>query len=336
MVKYFFISYILFTVTIQAFGQDEYIYTKEGATILRSRLLIEECVRGMNKTKADKTALAICECQVSKIDGYFTKKQYRKHTNNGKIDLSGLIKEDTAIERQINECYTNSNRTFLIEAEGFENEFISNCTNSIKKNTEKKLDTNLVKKFCSCQLNLIKTKRISDAEMKTLDNPNSILFYEIMYKCGDPFATDETINKNWNANLAQDINGPLVDTIRVLALNGMTYLRVKTGSMSQFWLFDTGASDLLINKDMETQLKNESVIKEENYLGIAEYEMANGMIDSCRKYKIDNVQIGKFSVNNITVAVTDKGKRIIVGKGLLNKFSNWILNNKDNTLTLTK
>ena len=172
--------------------------------------------------------------------------------------------------------------------------------------------------------------------MKTLSNPNSLLFYEIMYKCGDPFSEKETTDKSWNEKMGMDISGPPSDTINILTLNGLTYVKVKTGSMIQFWLFDTGASDLLINREMETILRNENLITDANYLGIGEYEMANGVIDSCRKYLVNNISVGKFTVKNIIVAVTDKGKRIIAGKGLLNKFSSWILNNKNNTLILNR
>ena len=207
---------------------------------------------------------------------------------------------------------------------------------SIKKNSEKKLDSNRLRSFCNCQLNLIKTKQLSDDEMEVLSNPNSLLFFEIMYKCGDPFIEKGEPGKNWNLQSANDITGPERDTIKVLTLHGMTYVKIKTGSIVQVWLFDTGASDLLITKDMEAELKKENFITAQNYLGTGEYEMANGMVDTCRKYQINNVQIGKFYINNIVIAVSDKARRIIVGKGLLNKFSNWTLNNSDNTLTLTK
>ena len=172
--------------------------------------------------------------------------------------------------------------------------------------------------------------------METLSDPNSLLFYEMIYKCGDPFLMKEEFTKNWNQNSEKDINGPAEDTIKTLSLNGMTYVKMKVGSMVKIWLFDTGASDLLINRDMEEALKKENALSQSNYIGTGEYEMANGMIDTCRKYMINNLQIGKFSVDNIVVAITDKGKRIIVGKALLNKFSKWILNNEENKLILLR
>jgi hypothetical protein len=224
----------------------------------------------------------------------------------------------------------------LLSAEGFADEFISSCVKGIQKNTERTLNLEKLNNFCACQRELIKTKKLTDAEVETLSNPNSILFYEVMYKCGDPFDDKKSYDLSWNEKAVHDISGPASDTINVLTLNGMTYVKVKTGSMIQFWLFDTGASDLLISKDMEADLKKEGVITASNYLGVGEYEMANGDVDTCRKYRIDNIRIGKFTVNNIVVAVTEKGKRIIVGKGLLNKFTTWILNNKENSLILNK
>ncbi|MEO7767980.1 MAG: retropepsin-like aspartic protease [Ferruginibacter sp.] len=247
-----------------------------------------------------------------------------------------MIKKDTLFGEEIEACYTGSGKSVLLQAESFHDQFISICVKGIQKSTEKKLDTNRLINFCTCQLALVKSKRISDAEMQTLSNPNSILFYEIMYKCGDPFSTEESTDIGWNQNSEKDIIGPSSDTVNILTLNGMTYVKIKLGSTTQFWLFDTGASDLLVNNDMETTLKNENIIKETDYLGIGQYEMANGMIDTCRRYKINRLQVGKFMVNNIIIAVTDKGKRIIVGKALLNKFSHWILNNKENTLILNK
>ena len=190
--------------------------------------------------------------------------------------------------------------------------------------------------FCNCQLKIVKNKKLSDTQINTLSNPNSLLSYEIMSTCGSPYLEKENTGGNWSGKMEQDIAGPVSDTLRILALDGMTYVKIKTGSLIQVWLLDTGASDLLINDEMETILRSENIITNANYLGIGEYEMANGMIDTCRKYLLNNIEIGKFSLNNIVMAVTTKGKRIIAGKALLNKFGSWILNNKNNTLILNR
>ncbi len=327
-------SIFLFTSTF-VFAQIS-IHTKDGLPILNKRALVNNCLNSLHKDRNDSVALAICDCQVSKLDRRFTTKQYRQHTSAGIVDVSALIHEDSSLQQQINDCYTNSGKTILMQAEGFEDEFISDCKKNIRANSKKKLDESRVAKFCQCQLQMVKTKKLTDADMATLSNPNSLLFFETMYTCGDPFKDKDESNSQWSETSAQDITGPLSDTVPVLNLDGMTYVKVKTGSLYQFWLFDTGASDLLINNSMEARLKEEGMITNDSYLGIGEYEMANGMIDTCRRYKINNVRFGKYLLNNIVIAVTDKGKRIIVGKALLNKFSHWSIDNQKACLVLSK
>ena len=317
--------------------QQNFISSKEGKPMLNRFNFINNCLRSLNKERTDKTAMTICECQANKIDGHFTNKQYRQLGNSDMVDLSGLIKEDTALYREIQRCYTGSGKTFLIQAEGFKEEFINNCMKSIRRNdTDGRLDTVRVRNFCNCQLNLVTSKQIADAEIEKMNNPNSVLFFEMMYKCGDPFREENTGSKNWNENAGKDVLGPASDTVRILTMEGMTYIKLKTGSMIQFWLFDTGATDLLINKEMEEQLKKEGMISQASYLGTGKYEMANGTIDTCRKYQVNNIQVGHYKINNIIMAVSDKSKRIIAGKGLLNKFTNWTLDNKNDLLILNR
>jgi hypothetical protein len=330
------LSFFLVSIFQQSIAQDTEIRSKEGIPLLNRRDFIRLCLNSLHKNRNDITAVKICECQSDVINGYFTRKHFNKYIKKGSINFSRLIKEDSVIDKSISDCYFNSGQTTLLHAEGFEDEYISSCVKGIQKNTEKKLDSNKVKSFCSCQLEFVKSKKISDLEMETLRNQNSLLFYEMIYKCGDPFIDSVAFSKNWHQHMEKDIKGPPTDTLKILSLNGMTYVKIKIGSMMNIWLFDTGATDLVINKDMEETLKKEQVITDQHYLGIGEYEMANGMIDTCRKYKINNVQIGQYTIDNIIVAVTEKGKRIIAGKTLMNKFRKWVVNNQDNTLILSK
>lgn len=318
-----------------ALGQEG-IYTKEGRVVLNRRQVVNNCLAALNKDRSDKTALAICECQANKLNNRFTNKQYKQHTKNNVIDLTGLIGEDSLVQKEIQECYLASGQTILLQAEGFENEFVEQCRKSIQSSSDKTLDPGRLDSFCRCQLQMVKTKRLTDQEMNTLSNPNSLLFFEMMYRCGSPYANKTDKESNWAPSSSTDVKGPAADTINVLSLNGMTYVKVKIGSLVQVWLFDTGASDLLVNTETEATLKKENVLTQTNYLGVGEYELANGTVETCRRYRVNGVQIGSFSVDNVIVSVSEKGKRIIVGKTLLNKFRSWSLNNGENKLFLHK
>ena len=317
-------------------AQTKFLRTKEGRPILDRNHLVYSCLKTLHKDNTDKLAVSICECQISKLDRHFTYSQFKQHTTDGIIDLTTMIKHDSSLNKSIQECYSSTGQTTLLEAEGFEDDYIEHCVKNLRENTNKKLDSTRLQAFCRCQLELVKSKKIKDEDMRTLSDPNSLFFYEMIYNCGDPFNDDIKNQNNWNQNSKNDIQGPQEDTLNILTINGMSYIKARIGNLLKVWLFDTGSSDLVINKEMEGELKNEGLINQSNYLGIGQYEMANGLVDTCRKYMISNLKVGNFTVNNIVVAVTEKGKKIIIGRSFLNKFEYWQLENNKQTLILSK
>jgi gag-polyprotein putative aspartyl protease len=326
---------VLFLNATKVKAQFDYVYSKDFKIIFTKKAIMNDCLSRLDKTSADKAAVAFCECQADKINYKFTNKQYKKYTKNRVIDIAALLNEDSVVKKELEECFLNSGKAIQLSLGSYQG-YIKGCISNIYASTKKKLDSNNVVKYCYCTIELLKTKKISEAQMESLSNPNSILFYEIMYKCGSPYSDEDSKYRNWSASNVADIIGPLQDTIAILNLNGMTYVRIKIGSTIQFWLYDTGATDLLINTEMESILKKEGILTETNYKGIKEYEMANGAVDSCKQYMVNNVIIGKFSINNVSIAVSDKGKKVIVGKSLLNKFSFCLLDNKKDILILSK
>ena len=108
------------------------------------------------------------------------------------------------------------------------------------------------------------------------------------------------------------------------------------GGTSRVWMIDSGASDLLISDEYAAELKNKGFISDAMFIGEGRYSLADESVISCKRYKIDNVKIGKLTVNNLILAVSKQGKTFLVGKSLLNKFSAWSLDNKNNLLILKK
>lgn len=328
-------SFFFILISGTAVAQNGYIKTKEGKSILFRHVLLLDCLKSMNRDSNDPKAVSICECMIDKIDGEFTSRQYRKHTKKGVINLPALIKEDSSIENAIKNCYTNSGNTALLFAEGFEKEFMERCINTFSKESAGK-DSNAIKDFCKCELNMIRQEKLSDSVLNELINPNSLLSYKLMYKCGIPSAQKGEPINNWNKSMKQDIKGPDIDTVNILAMNGMSYIKLKIGNKILVWLLDSGASSLLVDSSTERFLKEDNMINESNYLGTGIYVMANGDLDTCQKYKIDGVQIGKFYIDNVILAVSKRAKRILAGKALLNKFRSWKIDNQNNILILAK
>lgn len=329
------ISFIVFIQSFYLAAQNsDFIHAVDGTPIMNRRQLVFDCLGNLNKDRSDPVARAVCECQVNVLDRTFTKAQYKKYTKKNAIDISALINDHPSVRQRMDDCIKATGQTVLLSTLTSSEKNIQLCMESILQATNKKLDSNKVRNFCICQSETIRTKRLTDAEIKKLEDPNSLLFFEMMYRCGDPFLSESTESRAWTKNSIQDIKGPIIDTIPVLGINGMSYVKVKIGSQILVWLLDTGASDMLISNEIETILKKENVLTDQNYIGSSEYEMANGSIEICRKYKVSDIRIGNYYVNNIVVAVSDNAKRILVGRSLLNKFSSWKLNNTDNTLII--
>jgi predicted aspartyl protease len=317
-------------------AQEDYIFSKDGTRMFNKRGLVFNCLRSLNKDRSDPVAMQVCECQVNAIDGYFTRAQYRKYTKNNVTDLPAMITQDTVLNNRIQACFTATGRTVLMSAERSSQGYIADCIESVKASTNKTLDSVRLKNFCGCQVELIKVKQLSDAELQTINDPNSLLFFELIHNCGSPYASKEFSGNEWTASAARDVRGPAADTISILDVGGMSFVKLKIGSQVLVWLLDTGASELLITKEMEDLLKKENILLQENYLGTEEFEMANGQVEPCRRYRVNNVRIGKFYLDNIIVSVSEKAKRLLVGRSLLNKFSHWTLDNRTKTLVLSK
>ncbi len=110
-----------------SYGQDEFLYSSDGRTILKQRELIQNCLKNLNKTKTDQTALEICECQMSLLNRRFTYKQFRKYTSKGIIDVSKLIQEDSIVSQSIEDCYKSSGKIALLAAQANSAEFVKDC-----------------------------------------------------------------------------------------------------------------------------------------------------------------------------------------------------------------
>lgn len=344
MRRKFIFSIVFLVIFFGGVAQDDdfYIQTISGKNIIERRVYVNDCLKKFKKDRTDATALAICECMASKIDKRFTNSQISRFTtwnilqNFTSLQLGELIKTDTLLSEELKRCHTSTNKSTLLGVEAFESNLIDTCYSNISVKYRGRVDTTKLRDYCKCQLDLIKSKKIPDTEIANLHNPNSLIYYQFYYYCDFPLLKKDTIDRSWNILAKTYVEGPDSDTITVLNFKGMTFVKVKIGSNRQVWMLDTGASDLLLTKATEDQLKNDGIITDSSYLGTTEYEMANGILDTCRRYKIDGVKIGKFKINNVIAAVSDKAKNILIGKTILNKFTSWVLDNRNNYLILIK
>jgi len=146
----------------------------------------------------------------------------------------------------------------------------------------------------------------------------------------DPFAPT-----NFNPNSFEIISDKSKEEVKLFQQSGVFFIGISIGGITEQFIFDTGASDVLISKELERLLISNGYLKRENYLTDGFYRIADGSIVRLRRLLIPELKIGNFTLLNIEASVTNSNT-LLLGKSVLDKFKSWNINNLKQTLELTK
>lgn len=146
----------------------------------------------------------------------------------------------------------------------------------------------------------------------------------------DPFAS-----KNFNENQFEIKSVNNNGTIKLNSKNGVYYINITIDNITRKFILDSGASDVLISKELEKSLIRKGFIKKEDYLPDGLYKIADGSIIKCRRLLIPKLTIGEFTLLNVQATV-NYSDTMLLGKSVLDKFTSWNIDNLSKTLKLTK
>jgi clan AA aspartic protease (TIGR02281 family) len=130
--------------------------------------------------------------------------------------------------------------------------------------------------------------------------------------------------------------GKSVVNIPLKKLGNSYYVKLFIGGIGYDFLFDTGASDFLINKKIEKNLINAGIIRKEDYLENETYEIADGSKVEMRRVKIAKLKFGSIYLENIVAGISETNTQPLFGISALNKFQTWKINNKTNILSIKR
>jgi aspartyl protease family protein len=147
----------------------------------------------------------------------------------------------------------------------------------------------------------------------------------------DPFAPN-----NFNSNSVEIKSSSALSSIKLSMQNGVYHISVTIGGVTRYFVFDTGASDVLISQDLESALLKNGTINKTNYLAPALYRIADGSIVQCKRLVIPKIIIGNYTITNVKASIGVGSVPLLLGKSVLDKFKNWSINNQTQTLNLTK
>lgn len=321
-----------------ALSQDynEYIHSKEGRELVTRHNLVTACVLNYGASTGNREVTKVCECQVDLLERRYDNKQIKNYRKKyGENALPHLIKDDTLLQQQIRDCSKNSN-VALYNNPAYRQSFVTKCIENIKTSSGKPVNDSLAGLFCNCAADIMEQRKITIEKMGELSDPSSLLYNEIAYKCGSPFLAASDVAKDWKASNSNDIVGPPVDSVPVVSIMGIHKIKIQIGSEIRVWMIDSGASDLLVSDAFAQTLKAKGFLSEAGFIGEGRYSLADNSIILCRRYKIDSIKVGNMIVNNVILASSKDAEVFLAGKSLLNKFSQWSIDNKNNFLILKR
>jgi clan AA aspartic protease (TIGR02281 family) len=117
------------------------------------------------------------------------------------------------------------------------------------------------------------------------------------------------------------------DKIRLplIKLDNLFYLNITIGNNKYQFLLDTGASDMLINSEIEEHLLTTGILRKSDYSESIRYTFADGSQKVFKTANLYTVKIEDSNFSNIKVAIGDSNSALLLGMSFLNKFD-WKIN----------
>jgi|GEM_PF-6022983 len=117
--------------------------------------------------------------------------------------------------------------------------------------------------------------------------------------------------------------------VSLIRENGVFKLPVTiNNSTTSYFIFDTGASDLLISPNLKAKLiSNNSLSEQRDFLRRANYMDANGDIETCNVYSLKSVKVGNREIANVTCAVANNEiTDMLLGQSFISKLGQFEIN----------
>jgi len=326
-------------------GQTQILKTKDGIEVGSRQDFITTCVNGVNMKTLHIHGVEIdtytyCSCISDKLIPTLNSEEIIEAAEKNEMEELFLKKENLGI---IRECYEG---TFTIEDDfkfkdidsGGMNQKVATkyCVDAIMNGpidgTEWTLE--IAEEYCNCAISKMYVEGYTYKDILEIESEDSEAFNEIAVPCINDIMKSQALLEPSNSYMPADIIGSdLSSKVSLLDYLGQGYkVKIQIDGVTKYYLFDTGASDLLINNDLERELLLNGSLKKEDYIGTKVYTLADNKTVEAKLVRLSNVVIGDYTVNNVTAALLVEGS-LLCGKGFLDKFRKWELD-KDKKLLI--
>lgn len=345
--------------------KSQYLYTSDNKLIGNKNQLIKECAGEMDEDDMDEAAKnELCECILFQMASHLTYKEFNKLIEAEDFDFEKAFenKKHQAMANGVLECI------FTLMQDGgviasFQEEFMSECVKGFEQEAAStpalaSVDATV---YCGCMLEkILENKELTKDFMSQADDEDSPLIAEAALPCVlramgadeegvaeedsvivreiDSVTMEEVVTKQpAPPKKSADVKGDVLSAEVPLTRYMSAYmLKVKIGTVEGKFVLDSGASDILINKEFEKKLLAAGAIKKTNEVGVKTYALADGRKVNAKVYNVSGIQVGGFTVDNVVTGVLSDDASLLLGKSFLDKFTRWEIDNGKKALYLER
>jgi aspartyl protease family protein len=109
---------------------------------------------------------------------------------------------------------------------------------------------------------------------------------------------------------------------------------VLNGTVRQYAILDSGASNLQIPQEVADELRRSGSLTDADGLGQRRYILADGKGVQQQVFRLRTLQIGDKVMENVVATVSAPNSRVLLGQSVLRRLNGWAIDNVRNTLTL--
>jgi hypothetical protein len=328
-------------------GFGQILLSKDGMPLGDRQQFIAECIRTANDSLFNYNGLIVetdvyCTCVSDHLIPEMQSADFFKAVEeNAMSDF--LLREDN--QKILIDClFAHSDRLSKIQLlqqalQSLKDQSKAGCVESFREDKKMRnvFSTESLEAYCECSTEKIVAAQLESREIGDLNDEDGVAYHEFVLPCLSLLLERKTKRSLFPPNKPEDIVGG-EDSCAVAFINfsaELMKMKLSIGGVTKYFLFDTGATDIMISQELEQELLASGALKREKYLHTSEIIAAGDNIVPTQLAIIDNVVIGDYTVNNVIISIVP-GDPIVIGMSLLAKFSNWKLNMENEQIVLYK
>ena len=330
------------------FGQT--IKTLDGVEIGDRSRLVRLCVKGADDKKIEFNGISFsaksyCSCVIDNVFPTILSEEILRAMQYDNI-MEVLLRDDRLdLIMECAEDHVKVEDDYKI-SEIRDNEMakilgVRQCINEIISDEEQFLSLDQAKLYCECAVEKVFDMGYTFGEINQIENENSNIFNEVAVPCMNNALQnlteeDSESDKYDGEHLIEVVGLGKSSEVPLINYMGQGYkIKLNVGGVESYFLLDTGASNIVIDRKIERELLLSGSIKREDYLDESTYIMANNESVVAQNVILREIKVGNYTVKNVKAAIIDGGS-LLCGQSFLESFSKWEINKFNKTLTLYK